>query len=569
MLKLKSQYRSQKRLTILVAILVIASLVTATGVYAGHATDGTDVKVTDDNNNVDGGLANVTPSKDAQNRQSNEPTVAISSAVSPVTGVAGDIIAAGSNDYRMVPHFGDSWMPVYLSFDGGATWFGAPPFPNGYNTMVPGFPTDTSPEGMNSPLKNLDGSGDPVVRFDSDGNLYIAGIAFNRNFDQPDRPVDNVVYVTKFNFTPNSEATASTTTTAGSPPHFTYAGTTIVDRGAVGFAVPNQPFGFAGTFVDKEWMEIDQNSPEDSACAGSVYVSFTAFHGVAGSFPIVVSRSGDGGASFSNPKVVTTGGKGGTVATQGSDIAIGADGTVYVAYRTFTTNADPASIQVVRSTDCGKHWSKPITVNSALASPQAPGVGFRTPTFAFLATDDSDPNIVYVAYQNFAGSDYDVYTQRSIDGGFTWGAPVQVNDDPGARHQIWPTIEVSNGALHVAWYDFRNSVTNDNEALDVFYACSNCAGQSYPAFSHNVRVTDVSHNPQCEMFGGGGVPFHGDYIELDSRWDGANHIVHIVWTDNRDVPAAQCDTDGNPGPPTNNIGNRNQNIYTDQLVVSP
>ena len=553
--------------TFFVTVLVV-SLVAVTGVMAGHAVGGADVKVTDDNNNVDGGLANVTPSKDAQNRQSNEPTVSISSAASPVTGNVGDIVAAGSNDYRMVPHFGDSWMPVYLSFDGGATWFGAAPSPNGYNTMIPGFPTDTSTDGLNSPLKNLDGSGDPVVRFDADGNLYIAGIAFNRDFDQPDKPVDNVVYVAKYNFTPDTAATASTTTTAGSPPHFTYAGTTIVDRGAVGFAVPNQPFGFAGTFVDKEWMEIDLNSAADSACAGSVYVSFTSFHGVAGSFPIVVSRSANGGASFSNPKVVSTGGQDGTIATQGSDISIGADGTVYVAYRTFTTNSDPASIQLVRSTNCGKHWSQPVTLNNALSSPQAPGVAFRTPTFAFVATDDTNPNIVYVVYQNFVGGDYDIYAQRSIDGGFTWSAPVQVNEDPGDRHQIWPTIEVSNGALHVAWYDFRNSVTPGNEALDVYYACANCDGNTYPTFSHNVRVTDVSHEPNCQMFGGGSVAFHGDYIELDARWDGANHIVHVVWTDNRDVPAAECDLTPGPGA-TNNIGNRNQNIYTDRLVVSP
>ena len=104
-----------------------------------------DAKVTDDNNNIDGGLENVTPSKDAQNRQSNETSVAISGAASPVTGQLGDIIAEAANDYRMVPHTADVWIGFHLSFDGGTTWFGPPPFPNGYNTFVPGFPTDTSP----------------------------------------------------------------------------------------------------------------------------------------------------------------------------------------------------------------------------------------------------------------------------------------------------------------------------------------------------------------------------------------------------------------------------------------
>ena len=558
----------KRRLSFAATFAVLAGILVLAPTVLGSAAVGPNVKVTDDNNNLDGGIANVTPSKDAQNRQANETTVAISTVPSPVTGVPGDIVAESANDYRMAPHFGDTWMPIYLSFDGGTTWFGAPPHPNGYNTMVPGFPTDTSADGLNSPLKDLDGSGDPVVRFNAAGNLYIAGIAFNRNFDQPDRPVDNVVYVAKYDYTPGSAATASTTTTAGAPPHFTYAGTTIVDRGAVGFAVPNQPFGFAGEFVDKEWMEVDSNSPADSGCAGNVYVTWTSFHGVGGNFPMKFSRSINGGATFSSSKTISTGGPAGTVRTQGSDIAVAPDGTIYVAYRTFATNSDPASIQVVKSTDCGKHWSQPVTTNNALSSPQAPGVAFRTPTFAFVATDNVNPNIVYVAYQNFVGGDYDIYVQQSTDGGATWGTPVQVNADPGARHQIWPTIEVSSGALHIAWYDFRNSVTAVNEALDVFYACTNCNGFVYPAFDPETRVTDVSHNPQCQMFGGGSVAFHGDYIELDARWDGSDHIVHVVWTDNRDVPAAQCDLTPGPGA-TNNIGNRNQNIYTDRLVVSP
>jgi hypothetical protein len=36
-------------------------------------------------------------------------------------------------------------------------------------------------------------------------------------------------------------------------------------------------------------------------------------------------------------------------------------------------------------------------------------------------------------------------------------------------------------------------------------------------------------------FGGGTAAFHGDYNELDAIWNGANHIVHVAWADNRDV----------------------------------
>ena len=504
--------------------------------------------MTNDNNNVDGGTPN--PGFDAQNRQSNETTTAISPA-NP------SIVAVGANDYRMVTVTADVWVGVYVSADGGASWF---------NTFVPGFPSDNSAAGLASPLLGLDASGDPVVRFDAAGNLYVAAIAFNRDFDKGERPVDNLVYVAKYNYTPGTPGGTSTPNSAANPPNFTYAGTTVVRRGAVGFAVPGVA-GLVGRFTDKEWMEVDTNSTSASPCAGSVYVTYSDFRsGGSGGSPIMFSRSTNGGASFSQPTKVSTSGASGTTSNQGSDIGVGADGTIYVAYAAFQGGGNPFNgLAIVKSTDCGRKWSQPVLVGS-YNDPQAPGVAFRTPAFAFVAVDDSNPDIVYVAYQSLAG-DYDIYVQRSTDGGSTWGAPVQVNEDPGARHQIFPTIDVSHGALHVAWYDFRNSTTPANEALDVYYASTNTAGNVYPAFSHNVRVTDVSHNGNCLMFGGGTAAFHGDYNELDARWDGSQHIVYVTWADNRDV--SPCDLDPAAGPASNNTGNRNQNIYGDRIVVSP
>jgi hypothetical protein len=110
-------------------------------------------------------------------------------------------------------------------------------------------------------------------------------------------------------------------------------------------------------------------------------------------------------------------------------------------------------------------------------------------------------------------------------------------------------------------------VTASNEALDVYYACTNCNGASWPAFDTPERVTNVSHNPECRLFGGGTAAFHGDYIELDAFWNGANNIVHVAWADNRDVDP--CDLDPAPGPPSGNTGNRNQNIYEATLTVGP
>jgi hypothetical protein len=530
---------------VLTCLAVLLSLVLVTTALAATVTPGTDVKVTNDNNNVDGGTPN--PSFDAQNRQGNEATLAISPADV-------DIVAVGNNDYRMVTVAGDVWLGFSVSTDSGASWF---------DTFVPGFPSDTSPAGLGSPLLGLDASGDPVVRFDADGDLYVAAIAFNRNFDQPDRPVDNLVYVARYDYTPGTPGGMSMPNSAANPPNFTYAGTTVVDRGAVGFAVPGAS-GFAGTFTDKEWMEVDLNSESASPCSGNIYVAHTNFHGASGNSPIMFSRSTDGGVTFSHPKTISTGGPSGTPYNQGADIAVGPNGAIYVAYGAFQGGGNGFNgIAIVKSSDCGRKWSQPVSVGS-INDPQAPGVAFRTPAFAFVSADDTDPNTVYVAYQSLAG-DYDIYVQRSTDGGATWGAPVQVNQDPGSRHQIFPTMDISNGVLHLAWYDFRNSTTAGNEALDVYYTFATKSG--YPTFNANTLVTDVSHNGNCLTFGGGTAAFHGDYNELDARFDGANHIVHIAWADNRDV--SPCDLDPAPGPATNNTGNRNQNIYTDRLIVTP
>ena len=544
-----------RSIKLLVLSVVVMSLLIAPVALAGpggpkggkgsHATQGTDVKVTNDNNNVDGGTPN--PGFDAQNRQSNETTVAISPA-NP------NIVAVGANDYRMVPVFADAWLGFYISDNGGSTWF---------NTMVPGFPSDTSAAGLASPLLGLDGSGDPVVRFDADGNLYVGGIAFNRNFDQQDLNNDTVVYIAKYDYTPGTPGGTSTPNSAANPPNFTYAFTTIVDRGAVGFAIPNpqgpggNPFGIAGIFDDKNWHAVD--TTPGSPCFGNVYYSYTKFAGSLGGQAVIqFSRSTDGGATFSEPRAISQKGQDGTIFTQGSNIAVAPNGTVYVVYRTFASSSDPTfKVQVVRSNDCGQHFGKPVT--AAVFSPmprQAAGLTFRTPTETWIAADDTNSNVVYVAYMAMAGSpaNADIFVARSTDGGKTWGAPAQVNDDATSKHQFWPAIAVSNGALHVAWYDFRDSPTPGdpavtNDVLNVYYASSNTTGVAYPAFSHNVKVTDVGHQPNCLMFGGGTAGFHGDYIELDAVWNGANHVVHVAWADNRDVPAGQCDID--PNPPSN------------------
>ncbi len=78
--------------------------------------------------------------------------------------------------------------------------------------------------------------------------------------------------------------------------------------------------------------------------------------------------------------------------------------------------------------------------------------------------------------------------------------------------------------------------------MDVSYAQSTDGGAS---FTPNVRVTDVSSNPDAVLFSGG-QSFIGDYIGIVTN----STAVHPVWTDLRNVSSATP---------------ANQDIFTDSL----
>ena len=83
------------------------------------------------------------------------------------------VVVAGSNDYCTVELAGGTWAGFYRSTDSGASWI---------DSLLPGYPTDTSPEGLASPLqqRGITNAGDPVQAWDLQGRLFYMGNAFNR-----------------------------------------------------------------------------------------------------------------------------------------------------------------------------------------------------------------------------------------------------------------------------------------------------------------------------------------------------------------------------------------------------
>jgi len=176
---------SKRKLFIFMVFAVsflLAASIPIKSLESGQGGDDQEVLIAGRNVNMVSGIT--LPGGDPWLQRQNEPSIAVSTR-NPLH------ILAGANDYRTVdmPIEGeelpgqtaaapDAWLGIFKSYDGGQSWT---------STLLPGFPQDTSAEGMVSPLKYREDLGtgfraaaDPVVRAGTNGLFYYCGIAFNR-----------------------------------------------------------------------------------------------------------------------------------------------------------------------------------------------------------------------------------------------------------------------------------------------------------------------------------------------------------------------------------------------------
>lgn len=558
-----------------VGLLAGAMLATAPlgapSVLASVATH-TDVRVTSDSPYTKAN-GRVPTSGDAisqcggNRRQQNEP----STAVDPRDP---SVVVAGSNDYCTVPGAGGTWTGMYRSSDGGASFS---------DSLVPGYPTDGSPEGQASPLqqKGIVNAGDPVQAWDNNGRLFYMGNAFNRV-----APQNGSVWVATY----DRDATR-------------YLRTVIVGKGT---PAPQ------GKFNDKTAIEADRGV--SSPNAGNVYTAWSVFQG-SGNNEIVFSRSTDHGATFSKATKISSGVKD----NQFADIAVTSNGTLYIAWRQFQSarGHEKAAVVYVRSTDGGVSFSSPAVAQTFEAFDAADSAG--TPTAAAQAHDqayqqadgpageatnasvgdsrdcgdgpfacrsgfvffrhDSQPRItadpaatdqkVYLVFDatipgtevasttSYNTADPVGTTLRVGQGGLyfstltgsTWSTPTLLDGRAIAGrtgHQFFPDINADGGVLHAVWHDSRNDSAysvqfppgnNGNDRDPQHFAKPTRGLDTYAASSTNggvtwteTRLTAMSQMPNYMMFGGRRVPFHGDYNYVSS----VGSFAYNVWTDTRD-----------------------------------
>jgi len=474
-------------------------------------------------------------------------------------------IVAGANDYvtRTWPctvngtpcsALGDGYSGTYFSNDGGSTWC-CNSNPNA--NYVP--TTDPSQIGTQIPgVEHLvggqyDAGGDPSVAFDSQGNVYYAGLGFDRT----------------------------------SPPSTVAVNKGTFDSGGnLSWGLPtfiNQSTS-PSTLNDKPWIAVDSHS--GSPFQDRIYVTWTRFifnpqNGRYVQSPIWFVYSTDGGTTFSAPTNVSANAH----YSQGSHPVVGPDGTLYVFWDGSTRLASTNSTYVVKSTDGGATFSSPLQVSTLTETAGVQNTVFRVNSYPAAAVDLN--GVVYVTWATeIAGSSVAVYS-KSTDAGATWSAPTPVfasgsqtadgypvtqptpDPDPngcqaangcdgstfnapspaGPIEDIFPAASASaNGNVYLGAYR--------GDVISPWQVCF--AGPPPPEgrinctylgpYIHNTRldyfVTDVTTSTTNTVsthpintryhFGGG---FFGDYTDMSSDstgnfhafWTDSNNVQNVVW----------------------------------------
>lgn len=283
---------------------------------------------------------------------------------------------------------------------------------------------------------------------------------------------------------------------------------------------------FYGSGTDKEWIACDQSGGPYS---NNVYLSYSDF-----SAPVTIRfyRSTNLGVSWLGPQTLFGPGN-----AQGSNIAVGPDGKVYVAWY------GSGTALMKYSTDGGASfgiyiyagaYTEPGIYNSSFGRYVLKG-NIRVNGFPQLACDLTNGPYRGNVYMNYSANppgpdNADVYLIRSTDGGNNWNtfSPVRVNDDPpGVVKDQWMSdVSVDNqGRVWVMWWDSRNDPSNI--LTETYAAVSTDGGVT---FSPNIKVSNEPFNPNVIAVsqGSGQAYYLGDYQGMSGKT-----VTLPLWTDGR------------------------------------
>ena len=147
-----------------------------------------------------------------------------------------------------------------------------------------------------------------------------------------------------------------------------------------------------------------------------------------------------------------------------------------------------------RSPDGGTNWEGDIRLTNNSAASYRPSV----------TVFDQVVHVVW--YDHRDGLYSNIYYKRSVDGGISWSADTALTDTSSAED--YPSIAVSGQEVHVVWRDFRE-VGNP----EIYYRRSTNGGASWGGDTRLTNDPADSYSPSVSASG---------------------QVVHVVWYENRD-----------------------------------
>ena len=276
-------------------------------------------------------------------------------------------------------------------------------------------------------------------------------------------------------------------------------------------------FGATWTVVTADHTNAGTDKPILLASGQDVYVSYdhtqTAY----------VAYSHNGGASFTQVKINQNAKLGWSLGGGG---AITPNGTVYFSWDGYEGSGGAkgnVNLYVSKSTDGGLTWTtKLVDVSKSPPDCSAIACGWAFLGAAITMTSDTSGNLY--ALWNAGSVDKGperIYFSKSIDGGNTWSAKVDVSGAPAGSHHAFPAIAAaSNGDVRIAWMDAR-AANGGMDRWNVYYRSSSNGGSTWS------NEVDLSTNVSgfTYIFNNGfRFPF-GDYFEMDIDENGTSHLI--------------------------------------------
>jgi hypothetical protein len=282
---------------------------------------------------------------------------------------------------------------------------------------------------------------------------------------------------------------------------------------------------------DKQMMWVDHSAT--SPFKDNIYVIWHP------GLPAYVARRTGPSGSWQTPVKVSGSETTGTAI--GSDVRTNSSGDVFA----FFPDTGSRRLNVAKSTNGGASFSAPVRIATSFGSFQLgiPADASRQVLIYIsgAAYRTSTKNNVYAVWDDLSGDSgctsgtgpgtnaastckSRIFFSRSTDGGSTWSAAVKINNQSGLNDQFFPRLVVdeTNGKLAVAYYDTVGDSTR--KSTNVYYQSSTDDGATW---STPFKVTTVSTNETTTGSDSGNQ--YGDYTGLT----GFNGTFFPSWTDRR------------------------------------